>query len=402
MRILLLAQFYPPIMGGVERHVRSLGVALAARGHEVAVATLWQAGQPEFEMDGPVRVHRIRGTMQRLGMLFPVERQHAPPFPDPEVTAALRRLVLAERPDVVHAHNWLVHSFLPIKAWSGARLVMTLHDCEMACVQMRRMYKNKIQCSGPNPIKCTLCALQHYGALEGPATLAANWVMSAVERGLVDMFVPVSDAMAEANGLTGTRTPHQVIPNFVPDDIGEIDPDLDERVAALPQGYILQVGDLARDKGIAVLLEAYAGLASAPPLVLVGRRLPESPHSLPPNVLWIDGLPHRAVIQAWQRSLFGVVPSLSMDGFPTVTLEAMACGRPVIGSEIGGIPDQIVDGATGLLFPPGDVPALREAMLHLLNNDGLRTRMGEAAAVRVRQFMAGPVVDRIEGLYRSL
>jgi glycosyltransferase involved in cell wall biosynthesis len=55
MRILMLAQFYPPTIGGEERHVRNLSMALARRGHDVTVATLQQSGLPNFEMDGACR-----------------------------------------------------------------------------------------------------------------------------------------------------------------------------------------------------------------------------------------------------------------------------------------------------------------------------------------------------------
>ena len=82
MRILMLSQFYPPVLGGEEQHVRALSAALAARGHEVAVATLWRKGLPEIEQEGRVRVYRERGTLQRLPWLYQeTERQHTPPLP---------------------------------------------------------------------------------------------------------------------------------------------------------------------------------------------------------------------------------------------------------------------------------------------------------------------------------
>ena len=114
MRILMLTQFYPPYIGGEERHVRNLSAHLAARGHEVAVATLGNLDLPAVEQDEGVRVYRIRGTMQRATWLFSDSgRRHAPPFPDPELSLELRRIIAPERPQIVHAHNWLIQRAKP-------------------------------------------------------------------------------------------------------------------------------------------------------------------------------------------------------------------------------------------------------------------------------------------------
>ncbi len=399
----MVAQFYPPIRGGIERHVQTLATALAARGHRVAVATLWHKGLQEFEFEQGVSIYRVRGTLPRFARLFTVERQHSPPFPDPEVTLALRRIITIEQPEIVHAHNWMVHSFLPLKAWSRARLVMTLHDCEVACAQMRFMFRDNELCCGPRFARCWDCTVHHYGSLRGPGILLGNQVMSRFERAAVDMFLPVSCAIADANRLAGSRAPFQVVPNFVPDKVAEVKDNADQRLSQLPaEGFILQVGDLVPDKGVQVLMDAYAGLPSAPPLVLIGRRDARSPASLPAHVVVLQDWPHDLVMHAWQRSLFGTVASTCLDASPTVTLEAMSSGRSVIGSRIGGIADQIEDGETGLLVPPGDVPALRNAMARLIENPALRTRLGEAARQKAIQFQSSTVVSRIEGIYSAL
>jgi glycosyltransferase involved in cell wall biosynthesis len=406
MRILLLTQAYPPILGGIEHHVQSLGAELAARGHQVAVATFRYPGQAEAEMDGAVKIYHVRGTMQRFSGLFTTGRFHAPPLPDPELMLALRQVIKEERPEIIHAHNWIVHSFLPLKQWSKAKLVMSLHDSEMSCVQMRYMYMDHYSCSGPGPVKCLRCSVHHYGPLKGAVTLAGNYLMRGFEKSGVDVFLPVSRAVAESNGLTaqyGMEAKVRVIPNFIPDDVADVPHTDDSRLDPLPdEPFIMQAGDLIVDKGVYVLLEAYQGLKSAPPLVLIGRRTAESPSELPGQVTMIDSIPHDLVMQAWRRSLFGVVPSLNPDGSPTVTLEAMACGRPVIGSRTGGIVEQISNGNTGLLVEPGNVQALRKAMQCLVDDPDLRERMGAAARERVVEFQASTVVSKIERIYRSL
>jgi glycosyltransferase involved in cell wall biosynthesis len=83
-------------------------------------------------------------------------------------------------------------------------------------------------------------------------------------------------------------------------------------------------------------------------------------------------------------------------------MEAMACGKPVIGSRIGGIVDLIDDGHTGLIVPPGDTEALRHAMVELLTNGELRTRLGDNAARGVVRFQASSIIPRIEDVYQGL
>jgi glycosyltransferase involved in cell wall biosynthesis len=403
MRILMLSQFYPPVPGGEEQHVRALSAALAARGHTVAVATQWQRGLPEIEQEGPVRVYRERGTVQRLPWLYQdAERHHTPPLPDPEMTWALRRVLARERPQIVHAHNWLIHSYLPLHRPGAARLVLTLHDYSLLCAKKRLMYEG-LPCSGPAPATCLRCATAHYGRLKGTPTVLATMAMRQAEHALVRHFVPVSQAVADGNALARHHLPHTVIPNFVPDDVATLHDGYQGYLEQLPQGeYLLFVGDLSPDKGLPVLLEAYAGLEEAPPLVLIGRQTPDTPTSLPPGVRVLGTWPREAVMWAWSRSLLGVVPSVWPDPCPSVIMEAMAAGRPVLGSRLGGIPDLIVDGETGLLAPPGDVAALRQALAYLLANPDLRARLGWAARERAPRFQAQAVVPRIERLYQDL
>lgn len=163
----MLAQFYPPTIGGDEQHVRSLNRGFVARGHDVADATLWKRGLSDFEVGGGVRKYRIRGATGRTGWLFAeTERRNAPPFPDPEAVWALHRVVARERPEVVHDHNWLVQSYLPLKIWSEAKLIISLHDYSLLCAQ-KRLMNHGAPCNGPGLKKCLSCAAHHYRAAKG-------------------------------------------------------------------------------------------------------------------------------------------------------------------------------------------------------------------------------------------
>ena len=409
MRILMVTGFYPPASAGIERHVYSLGQALVERGHEVAVATLGRPGAPAFERHGQVRVYRMRGTLDRLaasrlagGVYLEPGAAYAPPAPDPVLTAALTRVVRQERPDVVHGHDWLVRSFLPLKAWSGARLVVTLHEYGLACARWTLIHQDA-PCSGPGLAKCLACAAGHYGPAKGAAITLANWALGPALRATVDQYLAVSQAVAQGNALEGRGVPFTVVPNFIPDDAGRPPAGEPPCLADLPAGdFMLFVGALRRYKGVDVLLRAYAGLSGAPPLVLIGSAWRDSPTALPPNAVLLRDWPHEAVMHAWRRSLFGLAPSVWPEPCPTVVLEAMASGRPVIVSHLGGLPELVVDGQTGLVVPPDDAAALRGAMRRLLEDAALRQRLGAAGRQRVLAFQAGAVVPRIESIYRGL
>ncbi len=164
---------------------------------------------------------------------------------------------------------------------------------------------------------------------------------------------------------------------------------------------MLQVGDVVADKGVEVLFEAYRSLATPPPLVLIGRIDDERRRALPQGAIAVGPWPHDLVLEAWRRSLFGTMPSLCLDACPTVTFEAMAAGKPVVASALGGLLDQVSDGVTGLLVAPGDSAALGQAMARLASDPALVERMGAAARQRFEsEFRADIVIDRIESVYR--
>lgn len=402
MRILMVTDAYAPLVGGVEQHVRTLSTELTKRGHQVAVATLWREGLSMSDRDGDVRVHRIRSTMHRMPHLYRnAGRVWAPPFPDPGACRALHRIVARERPDVVHGHDWLIRSFLPIKRSSNVPLVVSLHYYTRTCAKKTLVYRHA-PCTGPGLVKCAECALDHYGPKGIPIAIG-NWVMSAAERGAVDRFIAVSEATASGNGVRGGDLSCEVIPNFVPDYPDTPRDDVAHYLAQLPrEDFLLFVGDFRENKGIDVLLRAYARITGAPPLVLIGKSYPDSPTEYPGNVIVVKDWPNDAVMAAWRRCLIALVPSTWPEPFGIVNIEAMTCARPVIASRIGGIPDIVADGETGLLVPPGDDMALQAAIERLLADPTLRVAMGQAGKRRVRQFQAEAVVPRIEGVYNQL
>ena len=393
----MLAQSFSPVIGGEERIVEDLSAELSRRGHEVGVATLRQpAGEPPEREDG-VELHLLESSMDRIpGMRADAERRYAPPGPDPHVVRDLRRVIRELRPDVVHAHNWLAHSYLPLERGSDSAFVLSLHDYSLVCATKRFFYRGGV-CDGPAAGKCLAHAVEYYGAGKGTVAAAGTRLSGAWLRRRVDMFLPVSEAVRDLSGI-GTGVPQRVVPNF----IGELPPPPpadDPRLAGLPaEPFLLYFGDVTEDKGVRALVEAHGRLEGAPPLVLVGRRLIEDPPPAP-GVRQLGPLPHPLAIEALRRSLFAIAPSLLPESFGIVALEAAAAGKPAIASAVGGLVDIVADGETGLLVPPGDVDALADALRRLCGDDDLRARMGAAALERAKLFSPGAVVPQFEAAY---
>ena len=175
MKVLLLAQFLPPTLGGVERHVWTLARALAARAHEVTLLGFATGGEEpaESHLEG-VRIVRVRTGASHLSVLYSDSaRPHALPVPDPLVSRAIRHELSRGRFDVVHAHDWIVNSALGPVARAQVPLVMTLHDYSHMCATARLMEHGKQRCSGPSLARCLSCATAHYGA-ERPASTSGG------------------------------------------------------------------------------------------------------------------------------------------------------------------------------------------------------------------------------------
>ncbi len=168
-----------------------------------------------------------------------------------------------------------------------------------------------------------------------------------------------------------------------------------------------EIGRLCDVKGQRELIEALAHVSRAH-VVLVGRDLEQGgayQRDLE-GVAERNGVRDRVVF-AGERAADDVLGELDVvalpswtEGLPLVVLEAMAHGRPVVATPVGGTPEVVLDGETGLLVPPRDPHALAAALQRLVDDAGLRRRLGEAGKRRaVERFSAGAMTARMLELY---
>ncbi|WP_328988128.1 glycosyltransferase [Thiorhodovibrio winogradskyi] len=174
--------------------------------------------------------------------------------------------------------------------------------------------------------------------------------------------------------------------------------------------YIGVVAQLIKRKGHRVLLEALPALVARWPdlrVIFFGRGREDAPLRARVAAL---GLSRQVIFAGFRADLDALLPCLdllvhpaSMEGLGVSLLQAAAAGVPVVASRVGGIPEAVLDGETGLLVPPGDAQALQVAIARLLGDAVLRQRLGRAGQARMRaDFSLAAMVAGNLALYREL
>jgi len=173
------------------------------------------------------------------------------------------------------------------------------------------------------------------------------------------------------------------------------------------------VGRLLEDKGIRSLIAAHRLLREkgvAVSLLLAGTPDPANPASAPieeieawsrePGITWLGHVSDIRTV--WARAHIAVLPS-RREGLPKSLLEAAACGRPMVATDVPGCREVVIPGETGLLVPVDDPQALAAAIERLIGAPDLRARYGQAARQRtVSEFSAAAIGEATSALYRRL
>lgn len=350
-RVLLLHNRYRAA-GGEERVVEQLAALLAARGHAVA----------RFERDsadaGAVRAAR--------GLLHGGLEADA-------VAAAVR----AHRADVVHAHN--VHPLLGWRALAaareeGARVVLQLHNFRLSCA-IGVAYRDGAPCYACRG-RDTRPGVRHRCRGSLPESVVYGAGLARQQPRLLahaDALVAVSEAQARRLVELGVpRDRLSVLPNHVSTIASE---------SRAGEGtYALAAGRLVEEKGFDVAVAA--ARAAGVPLRIAGMGPDEGrlrALAASGDVAFLGQLDPAALARERRGAGVLLAPSRSDDACPMSVLEAMADGVPVLGSERGGLPELVGEGAL-----PIEVSAWAEALSALWSDPGLRTAAGEVALARAR------------------
>ncbi|WP_434529982.1 glycosyltransferase family 4 protein (plasmid) [Haloarcula sp. NS06] len=356
---------YPP-EEGIGNYVSNLSDELTNRGHSVTVITRGGLEREKTWNDG-IRVVRIPCP--------PVYPFHV------DVHGALVNRYLdraADQFDLVHSHTPLtpvIRSHLP--------LVTTVHTSVVE--DIKHVY-------GWSPREAMSRVTYHVSSRRLVANQADNAerITTVSERvgGELAEHYDIDDATVVHNGVDAER--------FQPG-------------AHTDDRYVLFVGRLDYPKGVPDLLEAAESIVESHDIefVITGKgpqrdQLEQQAKriGIENNVTFTGYVPRARQIQLYQNATAFALPS-HYEGLPTVLLEAMSCGAPVVATTVGGCPEVINDRENGLLAPPEDPPALSNAIDMVLSDPELRNRMsGNARQTILNRFTWEKITDRFEREYR--
>ncbi|HKN98477.1 MAG TPA: glycosyltransferase family 4 protein [Pseudonocardiaceae bacterium] len=395
MRVLMLSWEYPPVVvGGLGRHVHALATRLAAQGHDVVVLCRQESGTDasthpttDTVVEG-VRVVRVAEDPPHLAferdlVAWTLAMGHA-------MIRAAHRLLLTWRPHVVHAHDWLVtHPAIAVADQIDVPLVATLHATEAG------------RHSGwlSQALNQQVHSVEWWLANRADALVTCSTAMRAEVAHLFDVAAETITVIHNGIRARGWRVGAA--------DVAAV------RAAHSPSGtpLLLFFGRLEWEKGVHDLIAALPRIRARHPgtrlmvagkgsqtqeLIAAARR-----HRVRRSVDFVGHLSDRELRAALAAADAVVLPS-RYEPFGIVALEAAAAGAPLVASTAGGLAEVVVDGRTGVAFPPGNVSALADAVHTVLADPAAARNRARAARARLAvDFNWDRIATATAQVYRS-
>lgn len=400
MHVMVVNNLYPPLMaGGAERIVAYLCEGLVERGHRVTVVSTCG---PEME---PYPVETVNGvevlrffppnvywSFQRS--LNPGPRKwiwHARDAWNRAAGARLRTILDQAKPEVMHTH--LIDGF-SAAIWAqaqraGVPVLHTAHDYHLLCPRAFMLTHDWKLCTKPR----------------AHCRLFRHWHISTTRH--IDLFASPSRFLLDIHEKAGLRARQgKVIHNGIPlpNDGAAV------RAQRPPESRtrFLMLTRLTVEKGVETVLAAMKRLPADLPveLAIAGKGTLEenvrAAAEADPRIRYLGFLDGPAKTAALARAGHLLLPSLWYENAPVTIVEAAAYGLGLVGSHIGGIPEFVEPGRTGLLFPPGDADALAAIMTRLVRDPDALPTLADSSAALAQRFSMERMIDDYEQHYAAL
>lgn len=342
MRVLAFTPLYLPVVGGIEMLVSDLSVAMRTHGIDTSVVTETVSGLPSFEVIADTRVHRLNMTtsLRDSNLKDTLANIHA-----------MSHIVGLERPDILHLH---------------------------CATQASVFYLDRIlRRDGP---QTPLIVTQHGVLEETDKTQVTRQMLLRA-----DLLTAVSDAaLASAVEFSGRTADSRKINNGV-----ATYPQYGANRTRPSTHKLLCVGRMQREKGFDLAIEALAvmrerGVHAELTMVGYGEDWPQFEEraralGLSEHVVFLGALDRVHVRQLMAESSILLAPSRTREGFCLAVVEAATVGTPCVVSDVGGLPETVEHGLTGLVVPTDDLELLVSAVTRLLSDDALWSKLSAGA-----------------------
>jgi glycosyltransferase involved in cell wall biosynthesis len=423
VKVCLVNEYFPPFApGGAEGSMEALARGLAARGHQVVVVTPNYGAAALEERDG-VRIHRFPFPFRLAPGRSPLPTKWlANPIFYLYAAWAVGRIARRERVDVLHVQN--KHMLIP-GVLAGRRLgipvALTIRDGSIINAAPMCLHHGDRM-----PADCGVrklwreCSEEYFGLyvrrrgwkVWSKLAFLYFWLDSRLKQRFLhrlDCVIGVSQGILDIyrrSGLLDRARRTRVIYNIPPWSPAPAGAEVDalrRRLELVGRRVVLYVGKFSPGKGTADLAEAAVEvvrhLADTVFLFVGDGEL----RAAGPHVRRLGPLPNREVLALYPLADVVVVPSVIPDALSRVLLEAMAAGRAIVATRVGGTPELILDGKTGLLVERNDPAGLGRAVSSLLADATRRAELGDAARRHVEE-LAGreSSLDRLLAVYAEL
>lgn len=381
--------------GGAETYMIKLGEYMKSVGHEVEYFGMHDDKNIVFNSAGAYtdNIDFHSSSLKYITYPFTIIYSH-------KARVQIRRVIESFKPDVVHINNFnyqLTPSIIYEIKKHNIPIVCTAHDVQLVCPN-HRMKNDKTdglcrKCNGGRFYNCVRNNCVHGSKLRSVIGMAESWIYRKLHTyRLLDKVICPSVFMEREllnNPDLAQRT--MTLHNF----IDEISPSGIER-----ENYVLYFGRYSEEKGIRTLIEAARALPTIQ-FVFAGNGDLEDEINAVENIRNVGFKTHNELREIIEKAAFSVLPSVGPENCPFTVMESQTLRTPVIGAEIGGIPELIVEGKTGLLFESGNAKELTEKIEYLYNNRELCKEMSENCA-SLKYDTISAYTDKIIEIYKEL
>jgi len=405
MKILQINKFFY-LKGGSETHMFELSDALKKRGHEVAFFSMTDKRNVHGEWN-KYFIDNVDYKKFNFLKSFKVAFDFLYNF---SAKKKLQKLINDFKPDIAHLHNiyhQLSPSIVDVLRKNNIPILMTLHDYKIICPNYQLFSKNKVctKCRGGKFFYCALnCCVKNSFSKSFLAMLEAylhNRILKTYDK--VDLFIAPSEFIKDVFVNFGfDEKKIKVKYNFVPVFGGSFKEDKEEE-------YVLYYGRLSPEKGVDILLEAAGELPDVQlKIVGEGEQYQEIKHQIMER-----GLVNRVELLGFKAGselrnlILGakviVIPSVWYENMPYALLEAMALGKIVLVSRIGGLGEVITNEENGFSFEAGNVNGLKRRICQAISLPESKKRdMSKAAREFANNLSLNNYLGGLEGLYSEV